>query len=124
MRVTVDPVLFSEFAKEIRNLSPTGPTERELQNFLLAPVIRLHRHPDILAATLTLNHHAFRALWSLEHPLQCAGLSRRSLSPKRLRDPLVFVTVPILLSLIALLAVWMPATHASRLDPQEALRIE
>ena len=26
--------------------------------------------------------------------------------------------------LIALLAVWMPATHASRLDPQEALRIE
>jgi hypothetical protein len=24
-----------EFAKEIRNLSPTGPTERELQNFLL-----------------------------------------------------------------------------------------
>jgi putative ABC transport system permease protein len=39
-------------------------------------------------------------------------------------DPLVFVTVPILLSLIALLAVWMPPTHASRLDPQEALRIE
>ena len=39
-------------------------------------------------------------------------------------DPLVFVTVPVLLSLIALLAVWMPATHASRLDPQEALRIE
>ncbi len=39
-------------------------------------------------------------------------------------DPLVFVTVPILLSLVALLAVWMPATHASRLDPQRALRIE
>ena len=29
------------------------------------------------------------------------------------RDPLVFVTVPILLSLIALLAVWVPATDAS-----------
>jgi hypothetical protein len=43
MRDTVDPVLFSEFAKEIRNLSPTGPTERELQNFLLAPVIRLKK---------------------------------------------------------------------------------
>ncbi len=39
-------------------------------------------------------------------------------------DPLVFVTVPILLSLVALLAVWMPASHASRLDPQQALRIE
>jgi putative ABC transport system permease protein len=39
-------------------------------------------------------------------------------------DPLVFVTVPMVLSLVALLAVWMPATHASRLDPQQALRIE
>jgi ABC-type lipoprotein release transport system permease subunit len=39
-------------------------------------------------------------------------------------DPLVFVTVPVLLFLVALLAVWMPATRASRLDPQQALRIE
>jgi putative ABC transport system permease protein len=39
-------------------------------------------------------------------------------------DPMVFVTVPVILSLVALLAVWMPATRASRLDPQQALRIE
>ncbi|MGA7351588.1 MAG: FtsX-like permease family protein, partial [Acidobacteriaceae bacterium] len=39
-------------------------------------------------------------------------------------DPLVFVTVPVVLGLVALLAVWMPATRASRLDPQQALRIE
>ena len=39
-------------------------------------------------------------------------------------DPAVFVTVPVILSLVALLAVWMPATRASRLDPQQALRIE
>jgi predicted permease len=39
-------------------------------------------------------------------------------------DPLVFVTVPVILSAVALLAVWMPATRASRLDPQKALRIE
>jgi putative ABC transport system permease protein len=50
--------------------------------------------------------------------------SRASSSASKPGIPLVFVTVPILLSLIALLAVWMPATHASRLDPQEALRIE
>ena len=31
----MEPFMFSEFAKEIRNLSPTGPTERELQTFLL-----------------------------------------------------------------------------------------
>jgi putative ABC transport system permease protein len=39
-------------------------------------------------------------------------------------DPVVFVTVPVILSLVALLAVWMPATRASRLEPQQALRIE
>jgi predicted permease len=39
-------------------------------------------------------------------------------------DPLVFAAVPVILSLVALLSVWMPATRASRLDPQRALRIE
>jgi ABC-type antimicrobial peptide transport system permease subunit len=39
-------------------------------------------------------------------------------------DPLVFVTVPLILSAVAFLAVWFPATRASRLDPQQALRIE
>jgi len=39
-------------------------------------------------------------------------------------DPFVFVTVPVVLSAVALLAVWMPAGRASRLDPQRALRIE
>jgi putative ABC transport system permease protein len=39
-------------------------------------------------------------------------------------DPFVFVTVPVILTAVALLAVWMPASRASRLDPQQALRIE
>ncbi|HEV2132909.1 MAG TPA: ABC transporter permease [Terracidiphilus sp.] len=39
-------------------------------------------------------------------------------------DPLVFATVPVVLSAVALLAVWFPATRAARLDPQQALRIE
>ena len=40
------------------------------------------------------------------------------------RDPLVFVGVPILLSVVALLAVWIPARRASRVDPIIALRYE
>ena len=39
-------------------------------------------------------------------------------------DPLVFVTVPVILSIVALLAVWLPAHRASHLDPMQALRIE
>jgi putative ABC transport system permease protein len=39
-------------------------------------------------------------------------------------DPIVFVTVPVILAAVALLAIWLPATHASRLDPNEALRVE
>jgi hypothetical protein len=38
------------------------------------------------------------------------------------RDPLVFAGVPLLLAVIALFAVWIPASRASRIDPLGALR--
>ena len=39
-------------------------------------------------------------------------------------DPVVFIAAPIILSAVALLAVWLPATRASKLDPMQALRAE
>ena len=39
-------------------------------------------------------------------------------------DPLVFVSVPVLLSCVALFAVWLPAQRAANLNPMEALRTE
>lgn len=39
-------------------------------------------------------------------------------------DPFVFILVPVILTLTALLAVWLPAQRASRLNPMDALRTE
>jgi putative ABC transport system permease protein len=39
-------------------------------------------------------------------------------------DPAVFASAPLVLCAVALLAVWLPATRASKLDPAQALRTE
>jgi ABC-type antimicrobial peptide transport system permease subunit len=39
-------------------------------------------------------------------------------------DPVAFIAVPIVLSAVALLAVWFPARRASRVNPVNALRYQ
>jgi len=52
------------------------------------------------------------------------GLIASVLFGVKARDPLVFVGVPVLLSIVALLAVLIPAYRATRVSPVEALRCE
>jgi putative ABC transport system permease protein len=39
-------------------------------------------------------------------------------------DPMAFLAAPIILIAVTLIAVWIPATRASRVDPMQALRTE
>jgi predicted permease len=58
------------------------------------------------------------AAWAL------ARLIQTLLFGVQARDPLVFVAVPLVLTTVALLAVWLPAHRAARVSPVESLRYE
>jgi len=42
----------------------------------------------------------------------------------RVHDPIVFVTVPLVLSAVAMLAIWFPADRASRVNPIDSLHYD
>ncbi len=54
----------------------------------------------------------------------CASLLRRFLFEVRPFDPVTFLTVPVLMLLLAVLAAWIPARRAASIDPMVALRAE
>jgi putative ABC transport system permease protein len=59
--------------------------------------------------------------------LAAGGLSRlieSFLFGVKARDPMVFLAVPLVLGAVALLAVWLPANRASRMNPLDALRYQ
>jgi putative ABC transport system permease protein len=53
-----------------------------------------------------------------------ANVMQKMLFEVKAYDPMTFVVVPLLLIAVALLASWLPARRATRVDPMEALRSE
>jgi ABC-type antimicrobial peptide transport system permease subunit len=58
------------------------------------------------------------AAWALARTLESLLFEVKS------RDPMVFTAVPVLLTAVALIAVWKPALRASKVDPIDAPRYE
>jgi ABC-type lipoprotein release transport system permease subunit len=56
--------------------------------------------------------------------LGAGAIDRDLLFGVKARDPLVFIAVPVVLALVALIAVWLPANRAARVSPLESLRYE
>ncbi len=62
-----------------------------------------------------------------QDPVAAAGLTRfmsSLLYGVEAMDPVTFATVAVMLTAIALVASYVPAVRASRIDPLEALRFE
>ena len=56
--------------------------------------------------------------------LAASKLVRAQLYEVRATDPLILATAVVTLLGAALLAAWLPARHAARVDPMTALRVE
>jgi putative ABC transport system permease protein len=64
------------------------------------------------------------ALIGLAGALVLTRLLRSLLFGVSSADPLTFAIIPVLLAAVALLACWLPARRAAKIDPVEALRFE
>jgi hypothetical protein len=54
--------------------------------------------------------------------IHAAGTLRAYLFEVRTHDALTFIMAPVLLGIVAFMAVWIPARRASRVDPVQVLR--
>ncbi len=84
------------------------------------------RDPHVLR--LVVGHGVGLVAWGtafgLVATLLAAGVLEGLLHGVSTRDPLTFVTVPLILGATALLASWVPARRATRVDPMTVLREE
>ncbi len=95
--------------REIGIRMALGAQARGVQRMILA---------EGMSMTVTGVLAGLAAAWALSRFLES------QLFGVKTHDALVFLAVPALLSVVALVAIWLPARRASRVDPVEALRYQ
>ena len=96
-------------AQEIGVRMALGADRQKIRNMVMCQGMRLALAGAVIGtgAALTLTHLIASFLFGVKS-----------------WDPAVFITVPVLLSCVALIAVWVPAERGSRMDPMQTLRAE
>ena len=96
-------------AKEMGIRAALGAQSRDLLGLVVGQAVRL-----VVAGTA----------FGLAAACALARVLERLLYEIKPTDPLTFIAVPLLVAAVALLACWLPARRAAKVDPTVALRYE
>jgi hypothetical protein len=105
--------------------SLSGAIQEQLRQATGLPVSEIRSMADVVSRSTSRQRFNMLVMTIFgASALRLAAIGIYGLFGVEARDPLIFVGIPTLLTAVALLAVWLRAARASRVDPLVALRHE